>query len=157
VMVMGSSNDAWHGLDPTGSRANLSTVISRLRKADVGKIVYSTSHTFTGDRAPKKYAPYAAVARQLMQRYESRDDVMFIDMAKAFATYDLERFYTFVEAHNDPLTHVVAGETDTTHPNKVGQAYIAKLFLKLVFDIDFDPPTYLHNLSSNHKYPGYRK
>jgi len=47
------------------------------------------------------------------------------------------------------------GESDLEHPNQLGNAYIAKIILKEVFDIDFDADKYIRETFEGLKYPGY--
>jgi len=45
--------------------------------------------------------------------------------------------------------------TNLQHPNQLGNAYIAKVILKEVFGIEFDPELYWKDTLEGEKYPKY--
>jgi len=50
---------------------------------------------------------------------------------------------------------VKEGDPDLTHPNQLGNAYIAKVVLEHGFGVIFDAETYIADTNSGQKYPRY--
>jgi hypothetical protein len=48
-----------------------------------------------------------------------------------------------------------AGDIDQVHPNRLGNAYIAKFVLEELFSINFNPELYLETLLQEEKFPRY--
>ena len=75
-------------------------------------------------------------------------------MFEVYQKYPTEQFFTFVSEENI-VEGVKEGETDLIHPNQLGNAYIAKIILNEVFDIEFDPQGYWQSTLQGEKYPKY--
>lgn len=120
-----------------------------------GKNMKEISERFSGiimtntkpdnDRAAKRYEPYV---RQAVKQKLSGFINMF-DLFKPEA-----RFFTFKSEEN-PEEGLKMGDRDYCHPNQLGNAYIAKIVLKEVFDTDFDPEEFMKTTLSGEKYPKY--
>lgn len=81
------------------------------------------------------YAPYVEIDKE-----EKGKEL--IDVFELFKPED--RFFTFKE--DGP---------DNWHPNQLGNAYIAKIFLERIWEIDFDPEKYMETSLKGYKYPEY--
>ncbi len=68
-----------------------------------------------------------------------------ISMFVLYKKYPTEKFFTFLDE----------GDIDLQHPNQLGNAYIAKVILKEVFNVEFDPDKYIYDTLSGVKHPGY--
>jgi lysophospholipase L1-like esterase len=103
-----------------------------------------------GDIKNEHYLPYA----EAIIKIKSRDNVKVFDMFNEYQKYDLPNFFTFRSEEN-PFEKLKEGDIDPVHPNMLGNAYIAKILLKEIFGIEFDPEKYLGTLLAGEKYPQY--
>lgn len=115
------------------------------------KLVWCSS-TPAGKGSPKnsEYEPYA----QALKRLASTDDFYNLDVFHLYQDFPTERFFTFLSEEN-PVEHIKAGDPDLQHPNQLGNAYIAKILLKEVFGIEFDPERYIADTLAGKKLPEY--
>ncbi len=143
VVIMGTVIDVFYQIPPVESAQNISQIISKLAENGVGNIVYMTDTASADQATHAAYQPYADAAAQLFPRQST----YFIDLHKLYSAYDLRLFYTF---KNDD------GTPDNLHPNRLGQAYTAKLFLRQFLAIEFNPERYLEDLNNDVKYPNYQ-
>jgi lysophospholipase L1-like esterase len=150
LIVMGTLNDELFGIPPAQSAANIERLLDKALAAGVDTLVYANG-TSTSANGRTESEAYISGARAIFPH----KGVQFVDMAKLFNELDTALFYTFRESKDNPVTGSKAGDIDTSHPNRLGQAYTAKLFLKHVFGIDFDPELYLRDLYADTKYPRY--
>ena len=70
------------------------------------------------------------------------------------AGFPNEKIYTF-ESEENPEENIKKGDLDFFHPNPLGNALIAKIILKQVFGVDFDPEKYIETAAKGYKYPEY--
>jgi len=80
---------------------------------------------------------------------------MFIDLFDKFKKLDLDKFFTFISSENHPEIGMKVGDLDFIHPNQLGNAHIAKIVLKEVFGVDFDPDAYIKDTLAGEMYPSY--
>ncbi|OGC93082.1 hypothetical protein A3D85_00070 [Candidatus Amesbacteria bacterium RIFCSPHIGHO2_02_FULL_47_9] len=78
-----------------------------------------------------------------------------IDLFAETKQFDLKKFYTFVSSGNE-VAGLKAGDVDFYHPNQLGNAYIVKIFLKSIFNIDFDFEKYTSTNLQGLMYPEYK-
>ena len=76
-------------------------------------------------------------------------------MFEIYQQFNLDKFFTFISEFGNEDIGIKPGELDFQHPNALGNAYIAKVVLKEVFGIDFDPELYMKTLLNGEKYPKY--
>ncbi|MEA3449779.1 MAG: hypothetical protein U9Q85_02265 [Patescibacteria group bacterium] len=67
----------------------------------------------------------------------------------------MKKIFTFVSENGNADAGIEPGAIDFGHPNQLGNAYIAKIILKEIFDIDFDPELYIKETLEGKKYPSY--
>lgn len=79
----------------------------------------------------------------------------FTDLHEKFQSFPLETFFTFISADGNEHAGIRPGEIDCLHPNIKGNAYIAKVFLKNIFQIDFKPEIYLQDVKNEVMFPRY--
>ena len=65
-----------------------------------------------------------------------------------------DKFFTFISEENLD-EKIKAGEIDPSHPNQLGNAYIAKVLLDKIWGIKFDPEKYIKNVNGGEKLPEY--
>jgi len=111
------------------------------------------SNSTPAGKGSKKNPEYEPYAKALINMPE-KDKVVKIDMFNIYQAFPTERFFTFVSEEN-PVEGIKAGEIDLQHPNQLGNAYIAKVVLKEVFGINFDPEKYIADTLAGEKYPNY--
>lgn len=115
------------------------------------KVVWCTS-TPAGE-ASKKNAEYEPYAKACMQIPVS-EQLQLVDMFNIYRAFPLGKFFTFKSEEN-PEEGIKKGEPDLQHPNQLGNTYVAKVILKEVFGIDFDPEKYWQGTLAGEKYPDY--
>jgi len=129
---------------------NIRKIIKKLTDSG-SKVVWCTSTpSKEGWEKNAKYLPYAEACMKI----SPSKNTQLIDMFNIYKKLPLERFFTF-RSENNPLAGVKEGEVDPEHPNQLGNAYIAKVILKEVFSLDFDPEKYINDTLKGEKYPGY--
>lgn len=115
------------------------------------KIVWCNSiHFLTGSKRNGKYEPFARASMEI----PTSENLQLVDMFKIYKNFPLEKFFTFKSEENT-VEGIKEGEIDDTHPNQLGNAYIAKVILKTVFGIEFDPEKYWQETLAGEKYPKY--
>lgn len=115
------------------------------------KLVWSNSTSAgKGSKKNPEYEPYAKAFIDMT----SREGLVKIDMFNIYQSFPNDKFFTFVSEEN-PVEGIKAGERDLQHPNQLGNAYIAKVILKEVFDVYFDPEKYIDTTLAGTKYPSY--
>lgn len=138
VLMMIGGNDKYF-LKRDETKDNLSFLISHFKSHNI-PLILSTDPTL----ANKKHDAQDEDLREIIRSHE--DDVdLFVDLHKRMADSPLDTFFTFYEGE----------EFDFLHPNMLGNAYIAGVFLKEIFDISFNPEKYLKDLLAGEKYPTY--
>src|SRR5260221_375006 len=79
----------------------------------------------------------------------------FVNLFDASEEFPSDRIYTFKSGENDPKENIKEDDLDYWHPNQLGNAYIAKVILKEVFGIGFDPEKYIKDTLSGEKFLEY--
>ena len=134
---------------PTDVHAgNLSALVLLLKKAS-SEVVYSTPQHELYEDLNKKYEPYRLSALK-----ELKGQCDTLDLEYEYSKYDYKSFYTFISEENK-VAGVKEGEIDPSHPNMLGNAFIAKVFLEKLFGISFNPEKYLETLLKGDKFPKY--
>ncbi len=105
------------------------------------KVVWCTSSSFMSEQRNQEYASFAKASMQISEN----ENLQLIDLFSVYKEFPIERLFTFKED----------GGIDDTHPNQLGNAYIAKVILKEVFGIDFDPELYWKDTLAGEKYSKY--
>ena len=115
------------------------------------KLVWSNSTPAgKGSKKNPEYEPYAKAFMDM----SDKDELTKVDMFNIYQSFPTEKFFTFVSEEN-PVEGIKKGEPDLQHPNQLGNAYIAKVVLKEVFGVEFDPDKYIKDTLKVKKYPGY--
>jgi len=88
-----------------------------------------------------EYEPYANAFMHMPEK----EGLYKIDTFNLYDEFPTEKFFTFIDD----------GKPDLEHPNQLGNAYVAKIVLKEVFGIEFDPEKYIKETLNVVKYPEY--
>lgn len=145
ISIMGG-NDPTLGVSVSESVDNIRNFVSRV---EIGVVWCNSIYSGT-DKKNMQYEPYA---KSFMQMSDI-SNLQKIDLFNIYKQFDLKRIYTFV-SEEIQVEGIKAGEIDQQHPNQLGNAYIAKVILKEVFDIDFDPELYIEDTKNGEKLPRY--
>jgi len=121
--------------------------ILRIKNGLDTNFVFSTDNKPWNEAAALKYHPFIQADKQMKLD-------KFINMFDISDSFPKEKIYTFVSEENI-VENIKAGDLDYWHPNQLGNAYIAKVMLKKVFSIEFDPEKYWQSTQSGEKYPSY--
>ena len=148
ISLMGG-NDPTLGLKPEETKNNIEKIFENLKQNDINVFWMTTTPDLNGKK-DREYSEFSKVALSI----NTSDGQTVFDMFEEYKKYDLKRFFTFISEGNE-AEHIKAGEIDPDHPNQLGNAYIAKVILKQVFGIDFDPEKYIKTTVEGYKYPEY--
>jgi lysophospholipase L1-like esterase len=150
IGLMGG-NDRLFGIKPEETAVYIKQIINKARQVGVGVTWCTSIPAHTRVDKNKEYEPYAKATMAI----PVEPDVKMIDMFEQFKEYDLDRFFTF-KSENNPEEGVKEGGLDFWHPNQLGNAYIAKIILREVFGVEFDPEKYIKGTLGGEKYPRYK-
>jgi lysophospholipase L1-like esterase len=149
VICMIGTNDRYFNINPQQHRKNVQMLIKAV-SSKVEHFIFSTSIPANHQATNKEFAKYFEMIKPLFPC----PGVKFIDLFKIYQKYDLNKFFAFVSGGNE-VVGMKSGDIDYLHPNQLGNAYIAKVFLKEIFGIDFDPELYLKSSKNGLMYPKY--
>lgn len=151
VIGMIGGNDPLFNIDIATHLENIKTILDTVTQSGV-KIVWSTSQgAGKGSHKITQMKPYADA---VMQTFHNSDNMQMVDMYSRYLQFPSEKIFTF-RSEAIPLENVKEGDPDLIHPNQLGNAYIAKVFLEEVFGIAFDPEKYMETTLAGEKYPQY--
>ncbi len=105
---------------------------------------------------PNLNEAYEKTYYQSFLSFLSNPNLICSDLLKETRKYDLTSFYTLINVPGNEVTQVKPGEADFLHPNRLGNAYIAKIILETAFKIPFDPEKYLQDLKNDIMPPAYQ-
>jgi hypothetical protein len=143
-------NDPTFKITPEQSVDNIKTISQSIIESG-SQIVWSNS-TPAGIGS-KKNAEYLSYAEAFM-KIPDKKNFFKIDIFNLYQKFPLERIFTFTSEGN-LIEGVKEGEIDLQHPNQLGNAYIAKVILKEIFGIEFDPEKYITDTNNGIKFPTY--
>jgi hypothetical protein len=150
VIGLMGGNDAPLGVSVDESIVNISKIAESVSQSE-SRLVWCSS-TPAGEGS-KKNLEYSAYAEALIN-FQPKNKFDFIDMFHVYQDFPIEKFFTFTSEEN-PMEGISEGEPDLQHPNQLGNAYIAKVILKEVFGIEFDPEQYISDTNAGKKFPEY--
>lgn len=150
VIGLMGGNDPVLGVS-VGESVNNIKEISKFITSAGSKLVWCSS-TPAGKHSKKnsEYEPYA----KAFMKIPDKENFYKVDMFSLYQNFPTEKFFTFVSEEN-PTEGIKEGEPDLQHPNQLGNAYIAKVVLKEVFGITFNPEKYIKETLEGKKYPDY--
>ena len=151
VLGVTGGNDSALGISVEESMKNISQILDTFTTSGA-KVVWSTSiPSALGFPRNERYAPYA---QAVTETFHDTESIQILDMFHSYQQFPLEKFFTF-RSEEIVVEGIKEGDPDPIHPNQLGNAYIAKLFLKEVFGIEFHPEKYIETTLAGEKYPKY--
>lgn len=119
IGLMGG-NDPLFGVSVAEHFANINHIVTKLIAAK-SRVVWCTS-TPAGSKSQKNlhYAPYATASLAVIKRPQ----LQLVDMFTLYQGFPLNRVFTFRD-EEDPDLGIKEGDPDLSHPNQLGNAYIA--------------------------------
>jgi lysophospholipase L1-like esterase len=149
VIFMGGKNDLYLGLSVEEYCQNLSEIFKKLNNKKIDTVFCSSTPSLRKDFT-ERFKPYVEKTPGITKKY----NIPFINIFEQYQEFQLEKFFTFISEGN-PEVGIKKGEIDPLHPNQLGNAYIAKILLKEIFGIDFDPEIYIKDTINGKMYPRY--
>ena len=149
VICIIGDNDMVYGITPEESREYTKQLIQNIT-SQIPKLVYCSTIASGNKNYNQRYEKYL---EQIISLFP-QPKVQFLNLYKIFQQYSLNKFFTFVSSGN-PEVGIKPGEIDFLHPNQLGNAYLAEILLKEIFQIDFNPEKYLQDTLSGKMYPEY--
>ena len=150
IIFLDTYNDKYYDISFDKHRENLQIIFDKLKEKS-SELLFSSSISSLTEECNKKDLAYVLSAEELIK--ETRD-IKYIDLFSEYSKFDLNRFFTFI-SENNPVAGAKEGDIDPSHPNQLGNAYIAKVLLKEIFGIEFDPELYIKETLEGKKYPAY--
>lgn len=151
VILMATSNDIFFDISVEQHKANILQMLNQLKDLEID-VVYATDICSGNPDYDKKYLPYLSAALEIFK--EPPELCLNINMFQELGKFDYQKFFTFISDGNENAG-IKPGEIDFIHPNVLGNAYIAKILLNKVFEIEFDPELYLKDVSSGKMLPDF--
>ncbi len=149
-----STNDPYLNIDKEISKKNTRMIIEKAVGKNI-KVVFSTTIPSSRNDLNKKVADWIKVEREVAENFRENKNFIFIDLFNLFPKEAVEKSYTLIGEENEDVGFK-EGEIDPIHYNKYGNAIVAKILLKKVFDIDFDEEKFLRDLNDPMQmYPNY--
>ena len=148
IAVIGA-NDPFRDVSVSEHNENIIKLKNSVEKSGT-KFIFSTCNNPDRDVSSSAYLPYVEADRKLADTGGK-----FVNLYEESDTFPRDRIYTFKFEEDDPLESIKKGDKDFWHPNQLGNAYIAKVMLKEVFDISFDPEKYWKDTLAGEKMPKY--
>lgn len=150
VIGLMGGNDPVLGIGVNQSIQNISKIAEKTTISGAEIVWCNSTPAGVGSSKNDEYQPYARAFMKLPKI----KGLSKIDMFSAYQDFSTERFFTFTSEEN-LVEGIKKGEPDLQHPNQLGNAYIAKVVLNQVFNIQFDPEKYIQETASGEKFPQY--
>jgi len=149
VILQGTRNDFTFGIDVEKHTKNLEKIISKIIANNINIVFCGTTPSLYKEKN-NEYLPYIKKAPQITKKF----DIKYIDLFNELQKYNLKKFFTYISKGN-PDEGLKSGDLDFEHPNQLGNAFIAKILLKGIFDIEFDPELYIKDTNNGKMFPRY--
>lgn len=146
VVLLTGANDPFHGVAANQFKENINEIKKYVESLG-SKFALSTDTCPNDMWAEKEMLDYIKSFSEL--------DNNFINLFEISKSFPSDRIYTFISEIDIPEEHVIKGKQDFWHPNQLGNAYIAKVILKEIFNIEFDPEKYWQDTLNGEKLPRY--
>lgn len=150
VIGLMGGNDPVLGVSVDESIKYITKISDRVIKSGSELVWCNSTPAGQGSKKNPEYTPYA----QAFMDMPDRSGLIKVDMFNLYQQFPTEKFFTFISEAN-PIEGIKADEIDQQHPNQLGNAYIAKVILKQVFSLNFDPEQYIQDTLAGLKFPRY--
>lgn len=155
VFLNGSKNDPFLDIPLRETKRNTEWLIERCLALDV-LLVFTTSVPALKDELNKKIMQYVDLDRRVAQGFQTNENLRFVDFYEHFKKDDTKKSYSLISPSGNEHFQVEPGQVDPIHFNRFGNAFVAKILLKEIFEIDFDHIKFLNDLEDeSKKYPGF--
>jgi lysophospholipase L1-like esterase len=148
AFIMIGGNDKYF-LKPEDTYTNLKDILSQLKQKNITTILSNDPYSIQ-ESHNQKYEPFKEKIDSLANESDK-----FIDLNAEYQKFPLEKIYTFISENGNKDAGIAKGSIDFAHPNQLGNAYIAKVFLEKVFSIAFHPERYMRETGEGEMYPNY--
>lgn len=148
AFIMLGGNDKYF-LKPEDTYINLKTILARLNEKDITTVLSNDPYSIN-ENHNKRYEPHNEKIYFL-----SKEADFFVDLNSEYKKFPLKKIYTFISETGNEDAGIKKGTIDFAHPNQLGNAYIAKVFLEKVFGISFDPEKFMKETLQGEMYPSY--
>jgi len=152
IIFMDTYNDVYLDISPEEHERNLGIIFSKLTKI-AEKVVFTNSISGFNKEINNENRAYIEVANRAVEKYSNK--IKNIDLFSKYAKLNLKKFFTFIEISGNEDAGIKPGELDYSHPNQLGNAYIAKILLKEIFNIEFNAELYIKDTLAGKKKPTY--
>lgn len=150
IIFINTINDMDLGLTKEQHATNTRKILDLLTN-NADHIVMCTANSTLSEEYNKKYDQFIKPMRKIISGY----NLDFIDLFELTAKIDKSDMFTFISEDGNPEMGIEPGAIDFAHPNTLGNAYIAKILLKEIFDIEFNHVRYTTDSKNDIKYPQY--
>ena len=149
AVAMIGANDPFQDISVNEHGENILKLKTSIEKSG-SKFIYSTCNNPDREISRNAYEPYIKADSELGIPTEQ-----FINLYEKSDKFPRKIIYSFKFEEDDPTENIKKGDQDFWHPNQLGNAYIAKVILKEVFNIYFDPEKYWKDTLAGEKMPKY--
>lgn len=146
VILLTGANDPFQKISPEDFKSNL-VKLKKFIEESGSELVLSSDNYPMNEWVAEMCRLYVESMKEV--------DMNFINLFEISKKFPMDRIYTFTSEMDIPEEKIEKGKADFWHPNQLGNAYIAKVILKEVFDIEFDPEKYWKDTLSGEKLPSY--
>jgi lysophospholipase L1-like esterase len=143
VGLMGT-NDPRLGIKSGETKNNIESLMNKFRGI---RVFWMTSTPDLREEENKKYEDY----RKITLGVKCNENQEIFDLFSEYKKFDLNKLFTLATEEYKGENYQV----DPSHPNQLGNAYIAKIILKEIWNIEFDPEKYIETTKKGYKYPEY--
>lgn len=147
MILMIGANDPTQGVSEEEYKNNIVNIIERAKENNM-EIWLSSCNKAWNERSNNLCLPYVEIQRNLGLNN-------FIDLYTESDKFPKERIYTFISECDIPEENIKKGDLDFWHPNQLGNAYIAKVILDKIWNVEFDPEKYITSVNNGAKMPSY--
>lgn len=152
TIFMDTDNDKYRDIDAKEHSNNLNTIFEKLTNIS-DKIVFATTIAGLNKKVNDDYKEYIKISDEVIEKY--KDKILKVDLFSEYNKLDREKLFTFKSRSGNEDAGIEPDGIDYAHPNQLGNAYIAKILLKNIFDVEFDPELYINDTLAGEKYPKY--
>jgi lysophospholipase L1-like esterase len=152
IIFMDTDNDKYRGINTEEHSKNLDLIFGKLTKIS-DNVIFATTIAGLNQEVNDNYQEYIKASDEVINKH--KENISKVDLFIEYAKLDLEKLFTFKSISGNEDAGIEPGGVDYAHPNQLGNAYIAKILLKNIFDIEFDAELYIKDTLAGEKYPKY--
>lgn len=150
VISIFGKNDLYLGITPEKHKNNIREIGENILEQGID-YVFCTSTATLNKTKNENFRKYKNLTKEAFEGL----DVKIIDLFEKYKKLDIEKFFTLISENGNDVADIKPGEVDYLHPNQLGNAYIAKILLKEIWGIEFDPELYIKETIDGVMYPKY--